>query len=144
MQVGGRIFNLAYACALREVKILMEHEIDLQCLYEPDAAFWCTAATRGSRCKNVIDATFVDVEAIMLCASVPSTLHRNIRFTLQTLHTVFSKLNMTINWKPGKSELMIAHRGRKALEHKCKLAQSDGSTLFRLPSGLGGQFINVV
>ena len=52
----------------------------------PTGAFWQAApADAMSECEHVIDATFVDDEAIVLVAESPGTLDRHISKALCTI-----------------------------------------------------------
>jgi hypothetical protein len=57
----------------------------------------------------------------------------------------FDKYGLTINWKPGKTEALIAYRGKRAIGQKDKLVQADGTQAFAAKTSDGKNVsINVV
>ena len=110
-RVGGILFNLSYARALKTLYMRAKDEgIVLVVRYLPGAAPGTTApllphAPVDHDSVPVFDVTFVDDDAIILTAAVPATL--SLRFTraVQLLIEVFDHYGMTINWKPGKTRL---------------------------------------
>ena len=70
----------------------------------------------------VFDVTFVDDEAIATFASVPKSLSKKFRRAVQLLIETFDFYGMKINWKPNKTEALVAYRGKKAREEKLFLS----------------------
>ena len=131
---GGVLFNLAYARALKRLYERADAEgIPVKLRYDPDR-------TPGADMSNtdrvqetiVFDVTFVDDEAIVITASVPTTLTRKFRRAVQLLIETFERYGMSINWKPGKTEAMVIYRGKHAKSEKCRLATSESTSLFRV------------
>ena len=93
----------------------------------------------------VFDVTFVDDEAIVITAAVPETLANKFRCAVQLLIEAFDRYGMCINWKPGKTEAMIAYRGKRAKVEKDRLFLSGETCNFSIyPGATTDVRINVV
>jgi hypothetical protein len=95
----------------------IEHAIVLK-LHEATDAFW-QAPTDNSPADdvNVIDATYVDDECIVLLARSCALLDTAIDICLNSLVRIFECLSLSINWKPGKTECLLKYRGQHAAKH---------------------------
>ena len=77
--------------------------------------FWHTKCGEGIECAdNFIDAAFVDDEAIVLIVSSPRVLQRAIQVLSNVLPDTFRRFRLDINWAPGKTEGLLALRGKHA------------------------------
>ena len=130
---GGVIFNLAYAKALRRfVDAANAERIPTRVEFVPGAAPDITLDVPRSNGSTAIvfDVTFVDDEAIVVMASVPSSLAKKFGRAISLLADAFEWYGMTINWKAGKTEALMVFRGRKALAEKVRLLRPSGDKLF--------------
>ena len=62
----------------------------------------------------VIDVTFVDDEAVTFTAASPATLDHHLRLPVSCLSDILSCFGFSINWKMGKTEVIVKYRGRHA------------------------------
>eukprot|EP00959_Pyramimonas_sp_CCMP1952_P443569 9286222-Pyramimonas_sp.AAC.1 len=95
-----------------------------------EGTFWNANPHDGaltSRVEHVIDAVFVDDECLVLLASTPTRLNSAIRALVQVVVQTFVALALAleINWKPGKSERMVGHRGKQSSNHYASLKCGD-------------------
>jgi hypothetical protein len=130
---GGKCFNFNYAVALLEVRTkLLERNIAIRIV----ASSTSTEGINSSEVPRltlspiddataVIDITFVDDEAIAICAAVPGTLCKHVNFAIETIVATFAKFNFTVNFSKGKTELMVKFRGKNA--KSCKESLTQGS-----------------
>jgi hypothetical protein len=81
---------------------------------------------------NIIDATFVDDECLVLIAYSPRSLDLAIELLLKHLVQVFEQSRSEINWKPGKTEALLKYRGKNATKH-VQRRRHDGKLLIRIP-----------
>ena len=137
---GGVLFNLSYAKALKTLyQRASEEGIVLMIRHRPGAAPGAeTSEEIPSEDVPVFDVTFVDDEAIVITAAVPSTLSRKFSRAVQLLIEVFDHYGMTVNWKPGKTEAIIVYRGKKAKDEAAKLVGQDGARTFVIPKECQG------
>ena len=82
----------------------------------------------------ILEATYVDDEVILLQASDNAALHERIKTTLETLQRVFDENSLTVNWAPGKTELVLAWRGKGSLAYK-QQAMVEGLPAFPFGNG---------
>lgn len=133
---GAKLFNLAYARALKEVHEKLLHKSIFLRLRSGDGKVhdppggWGLSSPSVHVDSHVIDATFVDGEAFMLCAAGPATLNSHINEVISALDQVFERFKMKITWTRGKSELMIAYRGRGVKTHKEALQSETGDLMY--------------
>ena len=140
---GAMIFNGGYSLALFMLhKALLKDDVVLR-VSRPGGAFWLPPSSNtGAQDVPVIDATFVDDDAIVLVAPTPRLLDHAISRLLEITVQVFSLLSLRINWKPGKSEAMLKYRGRRACKHY-EARRIDGKLFIPVP-GSGGERLTVV
>ena len=62
---------------------------------------------------DIVDATFVDDEAIVLMANSPRALRVAIDVLLHVISITFQLFHLGINWNPGKTECLLHLRGKK-------------------------------
>ena len=77
----------------------------------------------------VLDVTFVDDEAIAVVATVPRTMTSKIKLVINVLKQTFTEFGMTINWSPGKTELLCKWRGKRAKAENQSLVHRNGMKL---------------
>ena len=124
---GTVIFNGAYGIALNMMSTdLIRDGVTLR-LPRKECAFWSgyIADAKHVCDENIIDAAFVD-ECIVLLAKSPNLLNRAIHKMLDVVCRVFRALRMEINWKRGKTEIMVQYRGKEASKCYDKIRHHDG------------------
>jgi hypothetical protein len=94
--------------------------------------FWSSTPPSGDAWENILDAAFVDDEAIMLTAKTPAKLDMAINILLESLVKIFAILRLEINWKPGKTEAILQYRGRDATA-KTQSRRKDGKLQITVP-----------
>ena len=126
------IFYLKYNCALSAIKcILGDKHILCKFLGTPDRPVW---SSRGRPLSNhtLCDAIFVDDEAIVVMHRSPSTLLEHLRTVVETVHRTFDKFALTLNFSAGKTEAILALRGKGSRYAKERLSNdmsADGAYL---------------
>ena len=113
---GGILFNLSYAKALKKLyESAKEENIPLKLRYHKGAA---PGGDDDERAEDQVDseailfdATFVDDEAIVIVAVVPTTLSTKFNRAVQLLVHVFRFYGMEINWKAGTTEAIMVYMG---------------------------------
>ena len=93
--------------------------------------------------EDIIEATFVDDEGLVLMASSPKILDTHIEKMLSALVDVFRCFGLTINWGKGKTEAVIRYRGRRAAESLDRRRVND-KLCIPLPPASGGSVLNLV
>ena len=96
--MGGMVFNAAYALAVRVLHArLLESNIVLR-VRSCTSPFWHSSKGENSGVEeNIIAATFVDDQAIVLMASSPRILQRAIKVLLDILPDTFRRFRLDIN-----------------------------------------------
>ena len=145
-KLGGVIFNLIYARALHKLrKILLQKGVLLQLSRDPQSAFFSKPSANSDAHESVpiVEATYVDDEALFLSASSPKALDTAIDILLIELIATFSAHGFQINWKPGKSEAILKYRGQGA-RAAAEARLHEGRTQVKLPTSADREFLNVV
>ena len=112
---GATLFNSTFSVAL-----ILIHDalVDAGIVFRfrsDSAPPWCqTEPPADSQEEHVLDAAFVDDTVLILFAVSPKLLGRAIDMLLLTVCRVYKVLNLTINWKPGKTEAILQYRGQHA------------------------------
>ena len=149
-KIGGVIFGAVYAQALKDVRCnlrslgLMRNESTV--LGQP---FWrhvsVPEGVNGRRTDNVssvdgaievetCDVTFVDDEALFLERKSPDRLVEDTGKVLAAVSSTFRRYGLKLNWRPGKSEVLVSLRGTGATKvREDKLRQADGSLAMWAP-----------
>ena len=116
-KLGGLIFNMIYAKALRQLREkLVAAGVVMHVCRDNESPFWassakvCTSDVQGV--VPVIEATFVDHEALFISAPSPKKLDQAISCVLDNLCSVFGANGFVINWKKEKTECLLKHRGK--------------------------------
>ena len=151
---GGKCFNFNYAVALLGVRgKLLERGVAIRIVDASSAS-----AADGLQARRfalspiddataVIDITFVDDEAVTICAAVPSTLCKHVDYAIKLIVDVFAKFNFIVNFAKGKTELMVKFRGKNSKSTRDKMLQGD-KYLWPLPDDVrartGAHAIHVV
>ena len=124
---GGKLFNFAYAKVLREVRARLAKEgIILHVSYRPNMPPWNTNRTPSNSSTPVIDIVFVDDTAAFVFAASPGTLTQHVHTAVGVFYDVLRGYLMTMNFKKGKTEVMIKFRGKGARDAKENLRASLG------------------
>ena len=126
-KLGGLIFNMIYAKALHKLREKMLTAGVVMHVSRSDALpFWASSArvcaTNAQGAEAVVEATFVDDEALFISATSPKKLDQAISSVLSDLCEVFGANGFVIHWKPGKTDCLLKHRGTDAtrlLKDKC-------------------------
>ena len=95
----------------------------------------------NERSKSALDVTFVDDEAIAITASSSIALVERIAFVVDTVVSVFRKFAMEVNFSKGKTEAIVALRGKGARAAKTLMSSalsSDGIPVLTVPSSVAG------
>ena len=121
-KLGDLVFNLVYERALRDVRQqLREAGIIASVPLAQSCPFWCSdhhpdilapvwdSDHDGTHRAELFDATYVDDEAIFMCARSAKNLDRSIDVALSILIKVFNRFHLNINWARGKSEAMLKY-----------------------------------
>ena len=119
---GGLVFNLAYGKLqrkFREIACLRGIVLRLRVRYSWDDI--SEASNEGDSEAVVFDVAFVDDNAAMIFASVPATLYKRTVMLMNVINETFAEFGMKVNWSPGKTEVMMTFRGKKAKAHKLLL-----------------------
>ena len=95
----------------------------------PDGAF-CVAPNDTEQAQIVLDAAFIDDEALGLVARSAQLLDKGIDALLGTVYDVFECLHLLINAAPGKTECLVQYRGEGAVA--CREARRDDHGKLRL------------
>ena len=137
---GGVVFNLLYAKALKSFsdKLNREH-IPVVLEFSKGCPPGVCPAQRGGEVAGaiILDVTFVDDEAVVVTASVPATMASRFRRVVEILTQVFEHYGMTINWKPGKTEVIAVFRGTGAVAERQRLICDNGKRKFRVQQTCG-------
>ena len=152
---GAVIFNVVYAVALRRVRAkLREAGVLLVVKITGDSAFWAPCAHAEPRAesrggeephdKEIVEATYVDDQAVTLASPSPIRLLRAARLLMAEVITIFTDLGLTINFGPGKTEALVALRGKQALRARRGLEQPDGTLALDIPSTPGSPKLRIV
>ena len=148
-KLGGIMFNMLYARALHKLReVLRDSNVVLNIQHDSAAAFW----KRGESlpvAHEVVEATFVDDEALFLCSSSPALLNRSVNILLSSIIDIFGAFGFEINFKRGKTEGMFHYRGKKSRQASEKLLHTDpeGKVQKRhpLPKGVQGhEYLHIV
>ena len=100
--LGAIVFNSGYTVALDILHWrLKKHGVILR-LKTPQGVFWSKPGDETAERTDIVDATFVDDECIVLLAHSPKRLSLAIDITMETLITVFRLCHLQINFMPGK------------------------------------------
>ena len=132
-KLGGIVFNEAYALALRVLyDRLADANIVLRLKYSK-GPFWASQFSHQNPCEqSVIDATFIDDEAIALVSASPRAFRDAIKILVEILPDTFRKFRLQINWSPGKTEAMMVWRGKHATEVR-ESFRSGGKLCVQIP-----------
>jgi hypothetical protein len=81
----------------------------------------------------VIDAAFVDDEALAILARSPCQLDKAVNKMLEHLVRICSQMRLDINWNPGKTEAFLRYRGKGAVKRLELKRRADGSLAYPIP-----------
>ena len=143
-KLGGTMFNSVYAQALLMCRELLKSE-GIVLTVKASSSFWATDHNEsGPGHHDILDATFVDDQCVILVASSPECLDRAIKILLRVIVNVFSVFALDINWGRGKTEALLQYRGKDSTAHMEALRQEDGSLAFNDPGGAKGRKLYIV
>ena len=92
--------------------------------------------------EDILDAAFVDDEALAMTAASPRLLDRAVSVLQLAVTIVFKALHLEINWGEGKTECILKYRGKSAVAHREQWRQPDGKV--RIPvSGCAGSMLSI-
>ena len=151
---GPSNFNMGYAVALSHVRQkLMSLNMcsgvrlydNLPFLVSSSAKFFPSAGnTKIPSGSFTSDVTFVDVQAFLMSATTPSGLKRVITNTLETVTSVFRAHGLNINFKQGKTELVVNFLGSSRGKSKHRAEIQELHNTFPLPAHATARAIHVV
>ena len=115
-------------------------------------AFWAAVGTEiawdskllSHGYSQAFEITYVDDEAIHLAATSSTSLMIAIPVLMRHLCKTFAYFGFQINWKPGKTECVLALRGKRAQETRSKLVQIDDGFAIPLPPDCGATSLRIV
>ena len=148
-RLGAIVFNFIYAKALREARNeLRDANVILQLPRREADAFWVTKEEADEQrrergedhaeevMQEVVETTYVDDELMMLSATEPTALEKAIKVMMTALDGAMARHGFLVNWKRGKTEIMMKLRGSKAAVVEQRLVNElDGEPVIVLPSG---------
>ena len=134
-KIGGVIFGAVYDRALKDLRRLGHMRSEPTVLGQP---FWRRATVSegehgwesgdGLTQVETCDVTFVDDEALFLERKSPDQLIEDTGKVPAAVSSTFRRCGLKLNWRPGKSEILVSLRGTGATKaRKDKLRQADGS-----------------
>ena len=145
--MGGHIFTLIYSKALHSLRLRLRAQgIVLKMKKDDDLPFWSSnskTVEAPDSGDEIIEATFVDDECLMICGTSPQKLDVAAKFMLSQLMFVFSKFGFVINWSKGKTEIICKYRGKHAAEHMREKCCED-SFVFPLPPNASASHVSIV
>ena len=143
-KLGALTFNSVYAVALDMLAWELRRADIVFRVRVPDGAFWQRSDEDvDASDDNVVDAAFVDDEAIVLMAKSPALLDRAIDITLKAVFRIFSLLHLQINLAEGKTECFLSYRGKHAVAKREARRGPDGKLRIDVP-GIHGLAVSVV
>jgi len=96
--------------------------------------FWTLETDETAEDRFMVDAVYVDDEALVLLSKSPKALAVAMESLLDILTSVFSSFHLGINWSKGKTEGTIALRGHHAVNVREKWRHADGSLGILVPN----------
>ena len=144
-KVGGIISNSTYEQALCKVRgSLQEANVVLVLKSSSSQPFWSSDdGTWDTADVDVVEVTFVDDEAAVVLAPSPKALDAEIECLLSAYVEAFSDYGLSINWNKGKSEALLAYRGRNASRYLDARRSPTGDICIKVP-GCPGKSLHVV
>ena len=141
-KLGALTFNSHYAVALDAITQRLAGEGIALRMVVPSGPFWHPESGADDM-EDILDAAFVDDEAMAFIAASPRLLDRAMSVLLQTVTSVFQALHLEINWSEGKTECILKYRGKNAVRHREQWRQPDGK--LRIPiSGRADCMLSIV
>ena len=109
------------------------------------AMFWHPDHDPEGVTEEVVDATVVDDECVILLGSTPNVLARAIHILFEVTTSVFRLLHLELNVSPGKSEAILLFRGESTTVMRDQWRGSDGQLAIPLDQyGHAGQVLRLV
>ena len=135
------------SATLRTVELSRSFTAKLQILGSLPRCTYRTSVTDRTKeqCESTIvfDITFVDDEAAVITASVPAHLLSNLQLLVNALIERFAFYGMEINWKPGKTEVILVLRGRNAAQEKSRVKSENAKCFLEVPVSTDGSTLEV-
>ena len=134
---GPMILNSIYQLATEAVKDKLREEGIIMSLPSPSVELWerdTVEGTERARSQNVahcnveeiLDVYFVDDGCYMIANKHAAELVRQMRRLVATILSILSRYQLSVNMAKGKTEVMLALRGKKATAEREKLRGPDG------------------
>ena len=134
---GPMIFNSIYQLAREAVKDKLREEGIVMSLPSPSGELWergTVEVTERERAQSVahrnveeiLDVYFVDDGCYMIANKQATELVRRMRLLVATIVSIFSRFQLSVNMAKGKTEVMLALRGKNATAEREKLRGPDG------------------
>ena len=80
----------------------------------------------------------------MVTAGTPAALTKAVTELLEVVTEIFLDFGLSLNWKRGKSEMMLQFIGKRAVRQMERLRQLDGTLAFPLPERCAGNVLHIV
>ena len=132
-KLGALTFNGVYGIALdmiawgaRRAGITLELPL-------PDGPFWASPRADTTETESLLDAAFIDDEALAIMARTPQILDDHIDQLLNIIFDVFEKLHLKLNASAGKTEALLQYRGARSCARREARRQADGSLRIIVP-----------
>ena len=137
-KLGGTVFCAAYEEALTRVRSrLRDRGITLSFTTASTSPFWAPPPGDAACTDELVEATYVDDEAVAIVASSPRALRAALQEVVTAYQEIFAKFGLTLNWGRGKSEAMIQLRGSSASQVLDSL-RADGALHIEIPGTADG------
>ncbi|CAK0843813.1 unnamed protein product [Prorocentrum cordatum] len=133
-KLGSLVFNSAYTPALDMLRWRLRQDGVTLRIPQAPGAFWEPAPADDPRECEIVDAIFVDDEVVILLSESPRALARAINVLLEILIGTFSDFHLEIHCSKGKTEGLIALRGKRSVDVREKWRQADGSLAIPVPT----------
>ena len=132
-KLGALTFNGVYGIALDMIAWEAKRAGIALELNVPDGAFWSAPGAPAASSHHVLDAAFIDDEALAIVAQSAEELDRHIDQLLLIVFSVCEKLHLKINVAKGKTEALLVYRGRDAKTRREARRQDDGTLGMSVP-----------
>ncbi|CAK0814249.1 unnamed protein product, partial [Prorocentrum cordatum] len=131
--LGSLVFNSAYTPPLDMLKWRLSQEGLTLRLTDAPIAFWADVDPPAPE-QDIVDATFVDDEVVILLSESPKALARAVDTPLGIITDVFGAFHLEVNWGKGKTEGLVALRGNGAVAVQKGWRQPDGTLATFVPN----------
>jgi hypothetical protein len=135
-KLGGTTFCSVYGIALDMIAWELDNHGIVLRLPAPDGSFLTPPTEGQGSSQRILDAAFIDDEALGLVARTAEMLDTGIDVLLKTVFEVFDNLHLLINTEPGKTECLLQYRGAEAVARREARRDTDGRLRLKVPGRL--------